>query len=133
MESGLTAVDAYDGSEWKLTLLDDSRDFDVTETDISGDPGDTITLHYTGATTGDNEYISVILAAESSVQYYGRIAKATTADAAEGEISLTIPDTLAEGTYTLMYSTSSATAIIRPTTPAPLKRLRLPLTSPPRP
>ena len=101
MESGLTAVDAYDGSEWKLTLLDDSRDFDVTETDISDDPGDTITLHYTGATTGDNEYISVILAAESSVQYYGRIAKATTADAAEGEISLMIPDTLAEGTYTL--------------------------------
>ena len=98
MESGLTAVDAYDGSEWKLTLLDDSRDFDVTETDISGDPGDTITLHYTGATIGDNEYISVILAAESGVQYYGRIAKATTA---EGEISLTIPDTLAEGTYTL--------------------------------
>lgn len=98
MESGLTAVDAYDGSEWKLTLLDDSRDFDVTETDISGDPGDTITLHYTGATTGDNEYISVILAAESGVQYYGRIAKATTA---EGEISLMIPDTLAEGTYTL--------------------------------
>ena len=98
MESGLTVVDAYDGSEWKLTLLDDSRVFDVTETDISGDPGDTITLHYTGATTGDNEYISVILAAESSVQYYGRIAKATTE---EGEISLTIPDTLAEGTYTL--------------------------------
>ena len=101
MESGLTAVDAYDGSEWKLTLKDSSRNFDVTETDISGDPGDTITLHYTGATTGDNEYISVILAAESSVQYYGRIARATTADAAEGEISLTIPETLAEGTYTL--------------------------------
>ena len=98
MDSGLTAVGAYDGSEWKLTLLDSSRNFGVTETDISGDPGDTITLHYTGATTGDNEYISVILAAESSVQYYGRIAKATTA---EGEISLTIPDTLAEGTYTL--------------------------------
>ena len=98
MDSGLTAVDDYDGSEWKLTLLDSSRNFGVTETDISGDPGDTITLHYTGATIGDNEYISVILAAESGVQYYGRIAKATTA---EGEISLTIPDTLAEGTYTL--------------------------------
>ena len=98
MESGLTAVDAYDGSEWKLTLLDSNRNFGVTETDISGDPGDTITLHYTGATIGDNEYISVILAAESGVQYYGRIAKATTA---EGEISLAIPDTLAEGTYTL--------------------------------
>ena len=98
MDSGLTAVGNYGGSEWKLTLLDSSRNFGVTETDISGDPGDTITLHYTGATTGDNEYISVILAAESGVQYYGIIAKATTA---EGEISLTIPDTLAEGTYTL--------------------------------
>lgn len=98
MDSGLTAVDDYDGNEWKLTLLDSSRNFGVTETDISGKPGDTITLNYTGATTGDNEYISVILAAESGVQYYGRIAKATTA---EGEISLTIPDTLAEGTYTL--------------------------------
>lgn len=98
MDSGLTAVGDYTGSEWKLTLLDSSRNFGVTETDISGDPGDTITLHYTGATTGDNEYISVILAAESGVQYYGRIAKATTA---EGEISLMIPDTLAEGTYTL--------------------------------
>ena len=101
MDCGLTAVDAYDDNEWKLTLKDSSRNFGVTETDITGDPGDTITLHYTGATTGDNEYISVILAAESSVQYYGRIAKATTADAAEGEISLTIPNTLAEGTYTL--------------------------------
>lgn len=98
MDSGLTAVGNYGGSEWKLTLLDSSRNFGVTETDISGDPGDTITLHYTGATTGDNEYISVILAAESGVQYYGRIAKATTAD---GNISLMIPDTLAEGTYTL--------------------------------
>ena len=98
MESGLTEVGDYDDSEWKLTLLDDSRDFDVTETDISGDPGDTITLHYTGASTGDNEYISVILADDSGAQYYGRIAKPTTAD---GNISLMIPDTLAEGTYTL--------------------------------
>ena len=102
MESGLTAVDAYDGSEWKLTLLDSSRNFGVTETDISGDPGDTITLHYTGATTGANEYISALLTdQQGNVLYYGRIAQATTEAAAEGEISLTIPDTLAEGTYTL--------------------------------
>ena len=99
MDSGLTAVDDYDGSEWKLTLLDSSRNFGVTETDISGD---TITLHYTGATTGANEYISALLTdQQGNVLYYGRIAQATTADAAEGEISLTIPGTLAEGTYTL--------------------------------
>lgn len=102
MESGLTAVDAYDGSEWKLTLLDSSRNFGVTETDISGDPGDTITLHYTGATTGANEYISALLTdQQGNVLYYGRIAQATTEAAADGEISLAIPGTLAEGTYTL--------------------------------
>ena len=97
-DGGLTPISKYTGNEWKLTLKDSNRNFAVTETTVSGDPGDTVTLHYTGATIGDNEYISVILAAESGVQYYGRIAKATTA---EGEISLTIPDTLAEGTYTL--------------------------------
>ena len=100
MESGLTAVDDYTGSEWKLTLLDDSRrNFSVTETDISGDPGDTITLHYTGATIGENEYISALLTdQQDNVLYYGRVEQA---DDENGEISLTIPDTLAEGTYTL--------------------------------
>lgn len=103
MESGLTAVDAYDGSEWKLTLLDSSRKFGVTETDISGDPGDTITLHYTGATvynadTAPNEYISVIIADDSGAQYYGRITQPTSAD---GQVKITIPASLADGTYTL--------------------------------
>ena len=88
----------YDGSEWKLTLLDSSRDFAVTETAASGKPGGTITLNYTGATTGTNEYISVIIADNSGAQYYGRVAQPTSADR---EISLTIPDTLAAGEYTL--------------------------------
>ena len=99
MDSGLTAVGNYDDNEWKLTLLDDSRNFDVTETDISGDPGDTITLHYTGATIGENEYISALLTdQQDNVLYYGRVEQA---DDENGEISLAIPDTLAEGTYTL--------------------------------
>ena len=102
MESGLTAVDAYDGSEWKLTLLDDSRDFDVTETEVSCKSGDTITLTYSGASTGANEYISALLTdQQDNVLYYGRIAQAADAGDAEGEISLAIPDALAEGTYTL--------------------------------
>ena len=98
MESGLTAVDAYDGSEWKLTLLDDSRDFDVTETEVSCKSGDTITLTYSGASTGANEYISALLTdQQDNVLYYGRIAQA--ADAGDAEVA--IPDALAEGTYTL--------------------------------
>lgn len=99
MDSGLTAVGDYAGSEWKLTLLDDSRNFSVTETTVSGDPGTTVTLHYSGATTGTNEYISVLLTNEQgNALYYGRVAEP---NSAEGEVSLTIPDALAAGTYTL--------------------------------
>lgn len=98
MDSGLTAVDDYTGSEWKLTLLDETREFAVTEQTVSGKPGDTITLNYTGATTGENEYISVIIADENGAQYYGRVAQQTEAS---GTAEVTIPAGLAAGTYTL--------------------------------
>lgn len=88
----------YAGNEWKLTLLDDSRDFVVTEEAASGKPGDTITLNYTGATTGTNEYISVIIADENGAQYYGRVAQP---DSADGQVKIKIPDSLAAGEYTL--------------------------------
>ena len=89
----------YDGNEWKLTLLDNSRNFSVTETTVSGDRGTTVTLHYSGATNGTNEYISVLLTDEQgNALYYGRVAEP---NSAEGEVSLTIPDALAAGTYTL--------------------------------
>ena len=88
----------YTGNEWKLTLKDSNRNFDVTETTASGDPGDTITLNYTGATIGANEYISVIIADKSGAQYYGRVAQTNNAS---GQIKIKIPASLAEGTYTL--------------------------------
>lgn len=88
----------YTGNEWKLTLLDNSRDFAVTEDAASGKPGDTVTLNYTGATTGTNEYISVIIADSSGAQYYGRVAQPTKAS---GTAEVTIPAGLAAGTYTL--------------------------------
>ena len=88
----------YDGSEWKLTLLDNSRNFAVTEEAASGKPGDTITLNYTGATTGTNEYISVIIADSSGAQYYGRVAQP---DRESGTATLSIPADLAPGSYTL--------------------------------
>ena len=51
-DGGLTPISKYTGNEWKLTLKDSNRNFAVTETTVSGDPGDTVTLHYTGATAG---------------------------------------------------------------------------------
>lgn len=97
-DGGLTAVSEYSGNEWKLTLLDSSRNFAVTEKAVSGDPGDTITLHYTGATAGTNEYISVILADSSGARYYGRVAQPT---AESGTVEIKIPSDIAPGDYTL--------------------------------
>lgn len=97
-DGGLPAVSAYSGNEWKLTLLDSSRNFAVTETTASGDPGDTVTLHYTGATAGTNEYISVILADSSGARYYGRVAQPT---AESGTVEIKIPSDIAPGDYTL--------------------------------
>ncbi len=95
---GLNKIGNYNGNEWKLTLLDNSRNFAVTETTASGKPGDTVTLNYTGAATGTNEYISVILADKNGTQYYGRVAKP---DAESGTVNVTIPTGLTDGTYTL--------------------------------
>ena len=97
-EGGLTPISEYGGNEWKLTLLDSSRNFAVTEKAVSGAPDDTVTLHYTGATTGINEYISAIIADSSGAQYYGRVAQPT---AASGTVEIKIPSDLAPGSYTL--------------------------------
>ena len=97
-DGGLTPISKYTGNEWKLTLKDSNRNFAVTETTVSGDPGDTVTLHYTGATAGINEYISVILADNSGAQYYGRVAQPT---AENGTVEIKIPSGLAPGDYTL--------------------------------
>lgn len=97
-EGGLTPISEYSGNEWKLTLLDSSRNFAVTEKAVSGAPDDTVTLHYTGATTGINEYISAIIADNSGTQYYSRVAQPT---AESGTVEIKIPSDLAPGSYTL--------------------------------
>ena len=97
-DGGLTAVPKYSGNEWKLTLLDNSSNFAVTEKAVSAAPDDTVTLHYTGATAGINEYISVILADNSGAQYYGRVAQPTVEN---GTVETKIPSGLAPGSYTL--------------------------------
>ena len=97
-DGGLTEVPEYSGSEWKLTLLDSSRNFAVTKKAVSAAPDDTVTLNYSGATTGKNEYISVILADNNGAQYYGRVAQPT---AESGTVEIKIPSDIAPGDYTL--------------------------------
>lgn len=87
--------------EWKLTLKDDNRSsFTASRTDGTGgvNPGGTVSITYSGAKTGVDEYVSVMLAdTNNKILYYGRIANNS-----EGSTgTVTIPSTLATGTYTL--------------------------------
>jgi len=97
-EGGLTPISEYSGNEWKLTLLDSSRNFAVTEKAVNAAPDDTVTLNYKWATTGINEYISAIIADNSGTQYYSRVAQPT---AESGTVEIKIPSDIAPGSYTL--------------------------------
>ena len=97
-DGGLTPIPEYSGNEWKLTLSDSRRNFAVTEKTVSAAPDDTVTLNYKGATTGKNEYISVILADNNGAQYYGRVAQPT---AKSGTVEIKIPSDIAPGDYTM--------------------------------
>ena len=97
-DRGLTPIPEYSGNEWKLTLLDSSRSFAVMKKAVSATPDGTVTLNYKGATTGINEYISVILADNNGAQYYARVAQPT---AESGTVEIKIPSDLAPGSYTL--------------------------------
>ena len=97
-DGGLTPIPEYSGNEWKLTLLDSRRNFAVPEKTVSAAPDDTVTLNYKGATTGKNEYISVILADNNGAQYYGRVAQPT---AESGTVEIKIPSDIAPGDYTM--------------------------------
>lgn len=102
----LSEITEYTGSDWKLTLKDESRKFAVTETAVSGKAGETVTLNYTGATLYEpptdpygNEYISAILTDENgNLLRYGRL---TQPSAKNGTVDVKIPADLTDGEYTL--------------------------------
>ena len=100
-DGGLTAVPKYSGNEWKLTLLDNSSNFAVTETTVSGD---TITYSYSNAQTGTNEYISVIIKDNGEITHYGRILHlGGTTGGASGTASLTLPAGITLDNDTKLY------------------------------
>jgi uncharacterized repeat protein (TIGR02543 family) len=100
----ISKIADYSGNDWKVTLKDANRKFDITDkTAKSGKRGETITLSYSGATIcnkdNPNEYISVIITDSiGNAIYYGRITQPTSAS---GNVSITIPTDLDGGQYTL--------------------------------
>lgn len=83
--TGLSAVANYSGNEWKLTLLDGTRGFDISNVAWSGN---TLTFSYSRARTGSNEYISAIIEENGAITYYGRILQLTSES---GTASLSLP------------------------------------------
>lgn len=98
----LSAVAENTGSEWKLTLLDSSRSsFKANvngQTSAFASAGGSVQITYSGAQTGDNEYVSVLLCDnDDNVLYYGNIAQNSTS----GTAALNIPSGLDVGSYSL--------------------------------
>ena len=91
--TAVSAVADYTGNEWKATVLDAARaDFAATATAA----GKVYTINYTGAKTGTNEYLSVLVKnAAGDITHYGKVQQLT---AAAGTVTvdlsgLTLADT----------------------------------------
>ncbi|MBR2549674.1 MAG: hypothetical protein IKE92_06635 [Clostridiales bacterium] len=99
-------VGSYTGSDWKLTIKDDTRP--VFEASVSGPKAilkdGAVKLKYTGAATGVNEYISAMIEdTEGNILYYGNIVDNTSADAADsGNAAFIVPVDLTPGNYRIL-------------------------------
>ena len=80
----LSPVGSFTGNEWKLTLLDDGSKYAVGDghkdfkAELVGTDGDLKKwkIAYSGATVGENEYISAVVEGADGILYYGRLCKA---------------------------------------------------------
>ena len=112
MDNGLTAIADYTGNDWKLTLKDYDDDpatnlghdgfvAATTAVDTTTAGGD-VSITYTGAAVGKNEYVSAMLVDSSdNVLYYGRLKNVAKGTDSEGTVTVAIPSGLVAGTYTL--------------------------------
>ena len=102
----MKAVGSYTGSDWKLTIKDDTRT--AFEASVSGSAtvlkDGTVILKYKGAATGTNEYISAIIEdTDGNILYYGNIVDNTSADAADsGKATFNVPADLTPGNYKIL-------------------------------
>ena len=104
----LKAITDNTTNEWKLTLKDASRSgFEASAAagaTLEVEPGYSdwsVPIVYSGAKTGDDEYVSVILCDSCGIaKYYGNIANNSEASSESGQI-VNIPAGLETGDYTM--------------------------------
>ena len=111
------------GREWKLTLLDESRNnFNARIRKVATD----YSVAWTGATTGTNEYVSALIKNSSgAVTYYGRLKNLSGTTDASGEVAIDFSGKMKDGDklyifneqYNGDYKTDYASALKEMTIP----------------
>lgn len=99
--TGLEEIQTVLSCDFRLVLKDKERAFRVITSELTAQPGESVSLSYEGAVTSEDgkEYISVILMdADGIPAYYGKIAPAK---AVNGTVSFDLPADLNHGTYVL--------------------------------
>ena len=103
----LKAVSAVDTTAWTLTLLDPGHSgFGIDPFAVTyNSETNAVTVPYSGATTGFNEYISAIIKDSSgNITYYGRVARLRTAAAASGSITVNLAGKLNAGDTLFIFN-----------------------------
>jgi uncharacterized repeat protein (TIGR02543 family) len=91
----------YDGTEWKLTLLDNSRNFSIYDAKIKES---NIDFSYSNAQTGTNEYISAVIVDNGALTHYGRILQLDgTENGESGTARVTLPAGVSLSDTTKLY------------------------------
>lgn len=103
----LSKINENTTGEYKLTVKDDAHS-DFTVKDLGNEvataitksvsKGETVSLGYENAVTGENEYVSAMIAKDEETLYYGQLAKATDT---KGEVKFRVPLDIDAGTYEL--------------------------------
>ena len=99
----LSAIENYpadaDGArEWRVALKDESRNFNLITQEPGILQGSSGSISYSGAKTGENEYISAILMQDGQPLYYSKLKRS---DVANSAARLSIPEDIPVGDYTL--------------------------------
>lgn len=98
VDDNLTTVNTTSNPDWKITLKDSSRNFSASASTTKLRANESLTITYSGAKTGNNEYVSAMIVDENDdVLYYGRIAQ----NSDSGSATITIPSEMATGNYKL--------------------------------
>jgi len=124
----LKKIASYSGTEWKLTILDSGRNAftasagtGATLTETKGYTSWTVPVTCTGATSGTDEHISVILTdSDGKALYYGHI-----------QDSVTIPTGLEADTYTLNVFNEQCNGNYKTDLSSPISTINLTVTEAP--